>query len=114
MYLYGRHFSLVTDYKPLVSIFHPQKGIPLTTAARLQRYALFLSGLNYSIEYRNTKQYGNADGLSRLPLITAGSAGGTEPELFDSAHVFHMTQLEALPVSASEVKTQNFSRSSAI
>lgn len=67
MYMYGRHFSLITNHKCLVSIFHPHKGIPFTTAARLQRYALFLSGLGYSIEYRNTKQCGNADGLSRWP-----------------------------------------------
>ncbi|XP_062586311.1 uncharacterized protein K02A2.6-like [Saccostrea cucullata] len=104
MYLYGRHFSLITDHKPLVSIFHPQKGIPLTTAARLQRYALFLSGLDYSIEYRNTKQHGNADGLSRLPLATEGGEGALESEMLDTAHVFHMTQLAALPVSASEIK----------
>jgi hypothetical protein len=104
MYIYGRHFSLLTDHKPLVSIFHPQKGISLTTAARLQRYALFLSGLDYSIEYRNTKQHGNADGLSRLPLASKDNSEESELEIFDSAHIFHMTQMEALPVAAKEVK----------
>ena len=42
-FLYGRHFTLVTDHKPLTSILHPHKGIPVMTAQRLQRYALFLS-----------------------------------------------------------------------
>lgn len=64
MYLYGRHFSLITDHKPLVSIFHPHKCIPLITTASLQRYTVFLSGLDYSIEYRNTKKHGYADGLT--------------------------------------------------
>ncbi|XP_048770688.2 uncharacterized protein K02A2.6-like [Ostrea edulis] len=104
MYLYGRHFSLLTDHKPLVSIFHPQKGVPLTTAARLQRYALFLSGLDYSIEYRNTAQHGNADGLSHMVLPLTGDGEDEEAEFLDSAHVFHIAQLEALPVSADEVK----------
>lgn len=102
MYMYGRHFSLITDHKPLVSIFHSHKGIPFTTAARLQRYAVFLSGLGYSIEYRNTKHRKNADGLSRLPSIPTTSRE-EEAEMLDSAHVFHMSQLETLPVSASEV-----------
>ncbi|XP_056009456.1 uncharacterized protein K02A2.6-like [Ostrea edulis] len=91
-------------HKPLVSIFHPQKGVPLTTASRLQRYALFLSGLDYSIEYRNTTQHGNADGLSRMPLPLTGDGEDEEPEFLDSACVFHIAQLEALPVSANEVK----------
>ena len=103
IYLYGRHFSLVTDHQPLVSIFNPSKGIPLTTAARLQRYAIFLSGLDYSIEYRNTKSHGNADGLSRLPLPTDDT---NTDDIVDSTHVFHVTQLEALPVTAEEVKQQ--------
>jgi hypothetical protein len=54
-YLYGRYFSLLTDHKPSVSIFHPEKGI--STTARMQRYALFLSGYDYDIAYKNTEQF---------------------------------------------------------
>ena len=42
-YLYGRHFTPVTDHQPLSPIFHPEKGIPAMTAARMQRYALQLA-----------------------------------------------------------------------
>lgn len=38
------------------------------TAARLQLYAVFLSGYQYDIEFRGTKLHGNADALSRVPL----------------------------------------------
>ena len=42
-YLFGRNFTLLTDHEPLTSIFHPSKSLPAVTAARLQRYALFLA-----------------------------------------------------------------------
>ncbi|GFR74956.1 retrovirus-related Pol polyprotein from transposon opus [Elysia marginata] len=44
-YLCGRHFTIVTDHQPLKNILSPDKGIPAMTAARQQRYAVFLSGL---------------------------------------------------------------------
>lgn len=68
LYLFGRHFTLVTDDEPLASVFNPKKVIPAMKVARMQRYASFLAGFRYSIEYKNTTQHGNANGLSRLPL----------------------------------------------
>ena len=43
-YLYGRQFSLITDHRPLTTIFGPKNAIPSMAAASLQRWALFLSG----------------------------------------------------------------------
>ena len=34
-HLYGHKFSLLTDYKPLLAIFSPRKGIPAMAASRL-------------------------------------------------------------------------------
>ncbi|KAG6463039.1 hypothetical protein O3G_MSEX013623 [Manduca sexta] len=68
-YLYARSepFILRTDHKPLISIFGPYKGIPEVSANRLQRYSLFLSAYNYTIEYVRSKD-NCADYLSRASL----------------------------------------------
>lgn len=102
-YLYGRHFTLITDHKPLVSIFHPEKQLPAMTTARLQRYAIFLSSHNYSIEYRNTANHGNADGLSRLPLSAPSTSTDEET---DACNVFYSSQFENLPVTCDTVRKE--------
>jgi len=66
-FLYGRKFILVTDHKPLLSLFGPTKATPALAANRLARWALLLSQYTYQIEYRQTSAHGNADALSRLP-----------------------------------------------
>ena len=48
-YVYGRHFNLITDHKPLTAILGPKKGVPSLAAARMQRWALLLSAYTYSI-----------------------------------------------------------------
>ena len=97
-YLYGRHFTLVTDHKPLLAILGPHKGIPSLAAARLQRWALILAAYNYRIEFKPTQQHSNADGLSRLPLPQS-----TQLEYSTDASHFNVCQLEALPVTAQVV-----------
>ena len=68
-YLLGRKFKLRTDHKPLLSIFHPQKGIPKVAASRLQWWgAITLSASDYEVQYKLSTQHGNADALSRLLL----------------------------------------------
>lgn len=65
--LIGRHFILQTDHKPLLSIFKPSNGIPIMAAGRVQRWAVYLSGFDFTIEY--VKSANNlSDTFSRMPL----------------------------------------------
>jgi hypothetical protein len=60
---------------------------------------LFLAGFEYDIEYKNTKEHFNADGLSWLPLPMTEK----EDTAVDAAEVFHATQLNILPVTSESV-----------
>ena len=77
------------------------KAIPATTAALLQRYALFLSGFDYEIEHRSSTQHCNADGLSRLPLATTEDE---ENQSVDPVEAFHVSQFSMLPVTFQHVR----------
>ncbi|XP_054278713.1 uncharacterized protein K02A2.6-like [Macrosteles quadrilineatus] len=67
-YLYGLHFTLITDNAPLSRIFHESKSLPPMTSSRLLRYASFLSGFNYSIRFKKGEANANVDCLSRAPV----------------------------------------------
>ena len=69
-FLYGKdRFTIYMDHKPLISLFGAHAKLPTIVAARLQRWALTLSAYNYKIEYRTGANNGNADALSRKPLV---------------------------------------------
>ena len=102
-YLFGRKFTLLTDHQPLTSIFSPSKSIPVTSAARLQRYALFLSGFNYDIEYKSTKRHCNADAMSRLPLSSSNDDDDNEQNAED---IFHMSQIQYLPMTHVDIQRE--------
>ena len=96
-YLEGHHFHLITDHKPLKYIMDPDKAVPVTTAARLQRWCLFLGAFSYKIGFRGTTQHANCDGLSRLPLAQAPEDRPDEVELY------HVTVVDALPVTEKDL-----------
>lgn len=69
---------------------------------RMQHYAIFLQGFNYTIRYRKSESHANADCLSRLPLKE-------HTKNVDVVDAFELSTLEILPVDAKgvELHTQN-------
>ena len=97
MYLYGQHFTIWTDHKPLQRIFGRQTAIPALAAQRLQRWALILAAFDYDIQFVPSKQNAVADALSRLPL---SSVGATDEEVF----CVEEKQLDSLPITSKEIR----------
>ena len=66
-YLFGHHFTLVTDHKPLLSLLSECKSTTAQASARVKRWSLYLSMFDYTLTFRGTTAHANADALSRLP-----------------------------------------------
>ena len=67
-YVFGRHFTIYTDHKPLISLFGPTKATSEVLPPRIIRWSLSLSAYDYDIKYRPDSTISNADAMSRLPL----------------------------------------------
>ncbi|XP_065225166.1 uncharacterized protein K02A2.6-like [Planococcus citri] len=93
-YLYGRPFTLITDCKPLLSIFAPSAAKPALSANRLLHYALFLQGFNYKVIYRRSSEHINADFASRHPHQIANASQ------IDVPTWSHINTINVLPVNA--------------
>lgn len=65
-------FNLVRDHQPLAAILHPKKGVSVTNAAHVQRWALFLAAFIYDMEFKRTEEHTNADRLSHMPILVEG------------------------------------------
>ena len=97
-YLFGRHFTLQTDHKPLMTLFHETKGIPVQASARIKRWALSLSAYEYTIACRTTKQHANADAMSRLPLPEVPESTFVPAEL-----VLMIEKMNDAPITAKQI-----------
>ena len=67
-YLYGRSLIIYSDHQPLKYLLNEARQIPVMASSRIQRWALTLSGYQYTIQHRPGAQMANADAFSRLPL----------------------------------------------
>lgn len=97
-YLFGRRFVLITDSRPLVQIFHPQKSLPPLSATRMQHYAIYLLGFTFDIVYRRTDKHQNADALSRLPVSSDEFKGE------DGLESFLVNYINESPVNVEVIK----------
>lgn len=99
-YLYGRKFTLKTDHRPLIHILGNNSKLPVLSATRLLRYALYLQNFQFDIQYLKSELNGNADALSRLP--------SSSEELFrnqpDETTLFQLEQINTLPITLRDLK----------
>jgi len=72
-YLYGHHFVLQTDHKPLLTLFNEDKPIPKQASNRIQRWAWKLVAYEYTMAFRTSKQHGNADALTEQATLKRGA-----------------------------------------
>ena len=98
-FLYGRHFIIYTDHKPLLGLLNPGKSTPLMASSRMQRWALTLLTYEYELIYRPCRENGNADTLRRLSLPDVPQS---TPVLGDIINL--MENINASPVDALKVK----------
>lgn len=97
-YLSGRSFEILTDHKPLQSIFSPKKGLPQHVSPRLQRFSLVLMHYDFEINYKPGKINYVADALSRLPIKSVE----VETKYFNFDTVIHQI-LENSPIHLEKV-----------
>ncbi|XP_061392860.1 uncharacterized protein LOC133328309 [Musca vetustissima] len=95
-YVYGREFTLITDNKAISQIFAPDKGLPVLSATRMQHYAVFLESFDYKIRLRKSKENGNADALSRLPVNECSKT-------ISEIDQIEMELIENLPITVKEL-----------
>ncbi|XP_015271835.1 PREDICTED: uncharacterized protein K02A2.6-like, partial [Gekko japonicus] len=96
-FLYGRKFLLVTDHKPLLGIFAPDRQLPNIMSARMLRWALFLSAYDYDLEHRPGKAIGHADALSRCPLP------GLDSDPAPASEVLAIDELSQAPITSKDI-----------
>lgn len=107
-YLYARHFTLITDHKPLTQILHPEKSLPVLCISRMANYADYLANFDYDVIFKASKANANADYCSRTPLPPTikrisklcSSQGKDEAEDFDEFDKFVVHQTTQLPIRA--------------
>ena len=96
--LYGHEFGLVTDHKPLITLFNEKKQVSSQASGRIQRWSLTLSMYEYTISFKPTSAHGNADALSQLTLPVQLAQ---TPEPMET--VLLMEQLASSPATAQHI-----------
>lgn len=109
-YLYARHFTLITDHKPLTQILHPEKSLPVLCISRMANYADYLAHFDYDVLFKKSKANANADYCSRAPLLSTIHAIKNSISLqreevggFDDFDFFAVHQMQQLPVRSEAI-----------
>ena len=105
--MYGRHFTLQTDHKPLQHIFSEHRETPKVASNRLLRWAMILASYNYTIVYQKGRENCPADALSRLPVSDLRLSREEEVGLPNRGQLLHL-RLHHLNVTKKTLRKKIF------
>ena len=91
-------FKIITDYKPLLALFNQKKVTQPMALARIQRWALFLSAYNYTLEYCPGSNNANTDCLSQLPMPA------DESDYLKNVNEIQILDLDFSPVTSNDLE----------
>ena len=92
--------TIVTDHKPLLGILTEGKGILQLAVLILQRWAIKLSGYNYTLKNKTGTSNNNADCLSGIPKDCENDFSKLENLVF-------LTDLIESPITSLGIKNQS-------
>jgi hypothetical protein len=98
-FVYGRHFTMVTDHKPLLTLFDGNRAVSPQSSARIQRWALTLASYSFNLQCKSSRENANADALSRLPLQETVAETPVPPEL-----VLLLEHIANSPVTSEQIR----------
>nr|XP_056718397.1 uncharacterized protein K02A2.6-like [Euleptes europaea] len=96
-YVYGRPFSIITDHKPLLGLFVPDRQTPQILSPRMLRWSIFLNAYDFRLLHRPGSSIANADALSRLLLKDS------DPDPSPAYNVMLLETLPEPPLHASDI-----------
>ncbi|XP_048586216.1 uncharacterized protein K02A2.6-like [Nematostella vectensis] len=106
-YLLGRHFKLLTEHKPLITLLGEHKPVFQLASDRIKRWALLLAAYNYTIEFIPGKDNVFADFLSRKPVECEPSS---EEQVTVNVMFIKEEQIVTASMVAMETKKDNVLR----
>ena len=92
---------MLTDHKPPVGVFGPEKAMPNIASSRMVRWALILQGYLYGLRHKAGSRNQNADALSRIPLGEYQAAKSRVPVPQEPINLIEM--LNSGPITATEI-----------
>jgi len=99
-YIFGRHFTIYMDHKPLISLFGPTKTTSEVLPARIKCWSLSLSTYDYDITHRPGSTISNGDAMSRPPLLDTVFDPPTPGSV-----IYLMEFLNDNPIDANQMRT---------
>ena len=97
-YLFGHHFTIETDYRPLIGLFGKGYATSKIAAGRITRWCIYLNQFDFELVYKPGTQISHADTLSRFPVSEP-----PEKALLPSETINLIKQLETTTVTFEKI-----------